>query len=323
MPNEAKRRISAILGATVADAASLPLEWIYKGDTMKEIVGDKNPEFWPESKCPFFTVPTGSLSCYGDELATTLSSLAATDGNLDVVDVEDKIIKTFGAEDSPYQKALAKRADKVYPVPGPWINSGVIKSLANMKEKVKPPGSQDCEDNDGLAVSLPAFLVKQCHCQTKEIANLITTNQETISHLMVQTSIVGHSLQGDEAPIDKAVIDCAKEQPEVIKEINKVKNAVLEGKSLDDIVEQFGKACNLPGSFQGAVAVILTSDSFVSAVRSNILAGGDSNGRSILVGATMGAKLGVEAIPMEWIEKVSGIDEILKNAVKVYASSDK
>ena len=50
------------------------------------------------------------------------------------------------------QIALAKRADKVYPVPGPWINGGVIKSLANIVAGTKPPGSQDCEDNDGLSL---------------------------------------------------------------------------------------------------------------------------------------------------------------------------
>ena len=77
----------------VADSASLPLEWIYKDATMKvyvdqsgrtaqdefqEIVGDKNPEFWPESKCPFYSLPTGSLSCYGDELVSEKNHLTAS-----------------------------------------------------------------------------------------------------------------------------------------------------------------------------------------------------------------------------------------------------
>ena len=26
---------------------------------IKEIVGDNNPEFWKDCKCPFFTVPVG------------------------------------------------------------------------------------------------------------------------------------------------------------------------------------------------------------------------------------------------------------------------
>ena len=91
----------------------------------------------------------------------------------------------------------------------------------------------------------------------------------------------------------------------------------------------YWQACGLPGSFQGSLATLLLSHDFVSAVRSNILAGGDCNARfsfnfetellaacccgsdldsyplrALLIGSCLGAKLGVEGIPMEWIEKV-------------------
>ena len=39
------------------------------------------------------------------------------------------------------------------------------------------------------------------------------------------------------------------------------------------------------------------------------------------MGAVFGAKFGIEAIPMEWIEKVTNIGPILENTVKVFASS--
>ena len=42
-----------------------------------------------------------------------------------------QMVPHFGSPDSPYQVALAKRADKKYPVPGPWINGGVIQFLKN------------------------------------------------------------------------------------------------------------------------------------------------------------------------------------------------
>ena len=109
----------------------------------------------------------------------------AKTGQADTGKVQEAIVAKFGAPDSPYQVlwattfltivvlytcpaltshvplfqiALAKRADKVYPVPGPWINGGVIKSLSNIEAGTKPPGSADCEDNDGLAISLPCAL---------------------------------------------------------------------------------------------------------------------------------------------------------------------
>ena len=47
-------------------------------------MGAENPEFWPECKCPFFTVPTGNLSCYGDEMVTTLKCLADQDRAVDL-----------------------------------------------------------------------------------------------------------------------------------------------------------------------------------------------------------------------------------------------
>ena len=88
-----------------------------------------------------------------------------------------------------------------------------------------------------------------------------------------------------------------------------------------DTVESLGRNCHLPGSFQGALAAVLLAPDYVSAVRANIAAGGDCCARANYLGAVLGAKLGIEAVPMEWIEKVTDIGKILENTVKVFASS--
>ena len=88
----------------------------------------------------------------------------------------------------------------------------------------------------------------------------------------------------------------SSEQPEVAKEMDEVMAAVKEGGTVHDIVSKFGKACGLPGSFQGALAGIdqsehmtvltnhiaglLLAPDFVTAVRRNILAGGDCCARA-------------------------------------------
>jgi len=322
MPAGAKRKISAILGAVVADAASLPLEWIYKDEDMQDIVGSNPPEFWPSSHCPFYTLPTGSLSCYSDELVTSLSSLAASKAVLDLAALTKAIQHKFGDPDSPYQISLAKRAAKVYPVPGPWINSGVIKSLANMADGIVPPGSAVCEDNDGLAIALPAFLARLESDEGVKCAELLTTCQVAGDHLQVQQALVKAFLGHDKDPVGSVVQQLSSQLPTITDEIEAVKKAVGEGKSVKDMVGQFGKACGLPGSFQGAMAVLLVcGESFVTAVRQNILAGGDCNARALLVGACLGARLGVENIPMEWINKVHGAEQVLEDAIKVYGMS--
>jgi len=320
LPEETKMKMASVIGAVVADAASLPLQWIYDGKKMKEVVGDKPPEFWPESHCPFYSLPTGSVCCYTDEMLTTLASLANV-SKVDTAAITKDIQTKFGAADSPYQIALAKRAEKKYPIAGPWINGGVIKSLDNMNNQKNPPGSESCEDNDGFTLSLPAYLLAFDPDKAKSVANLVTTNNVATSHLRVQTLIIQNIVKKVSDPINSAKSDVMSEFPEVAKEMDAVIAAVESGLSIEDIIEKFGKACGLPGSFQGSLASILMSTDYVTAVRRNILSGGDCCSRANFIGAVLGAKFGVEAIPMEWIEKVTDIGTVLENVVKVFASS--
>jgi len=319
LPEPTRKRVSAILGAVVADSASLNLDWIYDDQKMKDIVGTSNPEFWPDCKSPFFTVQNGKNSCYTDELRTCLKAIASADGEkgkIDVGVITRQLSDFFGAPDSPYQVALAKRAEKVYPVPGPWINGAVIKMLVAVKDDISPPGSKDCNDNDGYAVSLPVYLKDPA--KAVEVANLLTTNEMISRHLPVQFNILENYLNDLPKPIASAKTTFKDEFPEVSDEMTRVEEQVAAGKTLGEIVSEFGKACPLPGSFQGSVAVLLTHQDYVGAVRSNILAGGDSCSRANFIGACLAARSGVEAIPMEWIEKVEGIDDVIEAAIKIY-----
>ena len=190
-------------------------------------------------------------------------------------------------------------------MPGPWINGGVIKSLANIVAGTKPPGSQDCEDNDGLAISLPTALASSSQEGIPlQVANLLTTCPTAVRHLPLQLQILTNHLERIEKPIQSALAKMKDSVPEEVAGGEEVVACVEGGTSVAEAVAKFGKACGLPGSFQGSLATLLVCDNFVTAVRSNILAGGDCNARALLIGSCLGAKLGVEGIPMEWIEKV-------------------
>ena len=76
-------------------------------------------------------------------------------------------------------------------------------------------------------------------------------------------------------------------------------------------VEKFGKACPNPSSFMGALHIILTAKNYIEGVRNTIIAGGDNCSRVMLAGASLGAKFGIDAIPVEWIEKTNNHVEIL------------
>ena len=62
--------------------AAQPLHWVYDGKDMQSALeGLEYPEFRPTSANPFYDIPTGLQSPYGDQLMTMLESLVASGGD--------------------------------------------------------------------------------------------------------------------------------------------------------------------------------------------------------------------------------------------------
>jgi len=58
-----------------------PLHWNYDINKLNSILGDKKEiAFWEPSSNPFYCIPTGSQSCYGDQSFVILKSLVDNDG---------------------------------------------------------------------------------------------------------------------------------------------------------------------------------------------------------------------------------------------------
>jgi len=77
------------------------------------------------------------LSCYGDEVLTTLESVAINSNSLDVDKLYNSMQKKFIDPETPYQVALAKRPERKYPIDGPWLNGGLIKCFENYAKGIR------------------------------------------------------------------------------------------------------------------------------------------------------------------------------------------
>lgn len=89
-----------------------------------------------------------------------------------------------------------------------------------------------------------------------------------------------------------------------------------------EAVAGMGKACTIPGSWQGAMLAVLTSRSFVDGIRKNIVAGGCNCSRANVAGACMGAIYGIggdKGIPIDWIEKTDQGIEAFSLALRFVA----
>ena len=83
-PEVEQRKMAALLGACVADAASRPLHWVYDMEALEKYLNEtfadgidrnKQPEFYPENRSPFYSLPTGDNSCYFDIVKASLETL--------------------------------------------------------------------------------------------------------------------------------------------------------------------------------------------------------------------------------------------------------
>ena len=105
MNNESKtRRRNAILGALVADAASLGLHWVYDQQRIREVAPD-TPEFRTPTPADYEGVRgyyahghkvAGDLSHYGEQALVLLRSLVANGGRYEKTKYEDVFLEHFG-----------------------------------------------------------------------------------------------------------------------------------------------------------------------------------------------------------------------------------
>ncbi len=316
----AARKVASFLGAVVADAACLHLEWIYDQDKVSKIVpSGEEPAFWKESCNPFFSLPNGKVSCYADEAVQSLIAMDKNERQFDAAKVIQQFHEHFGAADSPYQVALAKRKDKKYPIEGPWIQGAMISMMDRAKAGMNPPGPDDAREHDGLATALPLIVQMGSAYDESKLKNafeIMTQDPFAIEHHQAEAFLIGKFIEGSTAD----PLEATKEKfPSISEEISIVQKEKSEGATPQALVKKFGMACPMPGSFQSSLVSIIGADSYADAIRETMLCGGDCCSRSVLIGACLGAKFGIDGIPTEWLNKVENMDDLFERSIRCFS----
>jgi ADP-ribosylglycohydrolase len=78
------------------------------------------------------------------------------------------------------------------------------------------------------------------------------------------------------------------------------------------VIRQFGQMCGVAAALPGAVHLVLRyPDDLRTALIENVMAGGDSAARGLVVGMLLGARLGEEAIPESWLRGMRAYARII------------
>jgi hypothetical protein len=109
---------AAVLGAIVGDATAVPNHWCYDLPLLaSQFEGVAEPEFLEPGVNPYYTLPAGASSCYGDQMLCALESLTSASSSssspsssagLDAQDLCQRLLATF-SEDSHYGTLAASQ----------------------------------------------------------------------------------------------------------------------------------------------------------------------------------------------------------------------
>ena len=157
---------------------------------------------------------------------------------------------------------------------------------------------------------------------SNEVIQTLSSYPTSVSHGMVASEIIRKLIQDPTYNILSIKDEIKSKYPDVSKSIAGIENVVSEKMDhVKAVIYVFGSPCYNPGSFQGAIHAVVTSNSYEEAVRKTIRAGGCNCSRSFFIGAMCGAKFGLEGIPMDWIEKTIHAESVLKLAMKAYGGN--
>lgn len=168
------------------------------------------------------------------------------------------------------------------------------------------PGADDMQ-LPALA-KLPALVVRhaddpQLMTQVEDAVRVTNNNDTAVSFAKTAAKLLQQVLATGTIPDLTALITGA--DPVVKQAISKALNRTNE--TTQTITADIGMSCNLDLGVPSIFHNLATTTGYIAGVRSNIYAGGDNCGRSIVLGATLGAVYGV---PQDWIEQLTRKDAI-------------
>lgn len=286
-----------LLGACVADAASLGFHWLYDQDRIAAIAGE-TPEFHPPLEANFEDVkgyfahggkPVGALSHYGMQCLVMMRAVANV-RSYDRGAYETEFVQAFG-----YGGTF-----------NGYIDRPTRATLDALGADPRKGGFQGADDTQMPAVSkLPSVVA--CHGANTvviESAVRVTNNNDTAVAYGQFISGVMADVLGGLSPVDAMQV-AVNENGGPIGDV--VRNTLAMAGDTVAVTAAVGMSCDLKYGIPSVAHNVSHATDFKQAIRANILAGGDSCGRGIILGALMGAHFGV---PEAWVAKLQDRSEI-------------
>jgi len=291
---------TSMLAGFVADAASMGLHWIYDQNLIASKVGSGSPAFFNPPSCPYYQYPSGSLSPYGDEALPVLRSLSDR-GYYHFEDICQSYFNMFSVYENAsangygyagrlnhVTKEFVHRRQMGYN----WTDCGINDNQAQGIAKMSLIVGRYVGNSDAISTIYEPFVRILQH------NDLAVAAAHLISKILERTIINGDSAQ---AAMDYLFRNSQQESLLPV-ETDILQKVLTETRPIRQALLAWGLTCELPGSILGSLYIARKKPNFRQAVEENIMAGGDSCSRSMVIGGILGQSK--DAIPADWIQKM-------------------
>lgn len=281
------RSHAMVLGAFVADALALGVHWIYDPELIRQRYGRVASLLAPSKDSYHAGKSRGDLTHYGDQCLVLLESLAAC-GGFDAEDFFRRWLELLADYDG-YRDTAMRQTLENYRIGGQLLQSGSPSDELGGAARIAPLVHFCRHDL--------ARLVEDARLQT----SLTHTDPDTVAAAEFFTRVARQVLEGVRPVAALTEVTMHRFRGTTLE--NWVE-AGMSSRNSDtvDAIGRLGPACATPGAFAGVVHLICRYESDLrEALIQNVMAGGDSAARGLLVGMILGAHLGMASLPADWL----------------------
>jgi ADP-ribosylglycohydrolase len=292
-----------VLASFAADSLALGVHWIYNTRVIDKKFGRVEHFIKPERPTYHPTKDRGEFTHYGDQALVLLESVAESEG-FNLTDFSERWQRLFENYDGYVDRATKE----------------TLENLASGKSSTESgSGSDDLAGASRIASLVYVYrndlqqLIVSAKAQTA-----FTHNNSHVIYGAAFFADIAYQILGGATPL--AAIEQAKKDeiyPDCFKEWIQMGLESVDRDSRQAILD-FGQMCEIPAAFPGVIHLIAKYENDLkTAFVENVMAGGDSAARGLLAGMVLGAHLGMEALPPEWLNDMKAYPQIVDMLNKI------
>ncbi len=279
-----------VMGSFAGDALALGAHWIYDTAVIDKTFGRIEYFIKPSAQSYHPTKEAGAFTHYGDQTLVLLESLAHTG--------------SFSLED------FARRWQGLFSDYDGYVDGATTTTLKNFASG-KSHGDSGSQSTDLGGAARIAPLIYAHAGDLKSLLESVRA-QTAMTHNSAQVAAcaeffarVTHRVLQGQAPVDsmkRVAEESFASTPLAQGVADGLDMAALESRRA---IFDMGQSCAARSAFPSTVQLIARYENDLrEGLIENVMAGGDSAARGLVVGMVLGAHLGMDGIPEEWMRNM-------------------